>query len=530
MLLCFVLVLLMLVCAPVTRAQTQETAEQTLEQALVESCTYNRKIDISRFDITLDAFKTLFYEMIDRGDLPWYTMRETFYYELAESSEKLLSFQPRLLPDYQYNRALYQQRLEEILRECVVEGMADWQIALSIHDYLIVHGYYDESINERTGYDLLTNGKTVCTGYTEVYRELLNMVGIPCVYAASEEMRHIWNLVQIGGQWYHVDVTWDDPTPDCYGRVCHDYFLLTDAQIAAGEDPHHGWQTEIQCTDTTFDDAFWKGIENPILFTDSDTCYLIRDKKYSNVLYKRTLSTGKETVVYKEKSEYLNIGKGSYRYLHHGLSLWNGRLWVGTMSKVLSMDLDGNNVRTEFTYAAKKNKRYIAGFYVDKDYIAYLTREHTGYTASYIETLKPTGYHIHRYTQTVVEPTCGVHGYTLSECACGIRCQSSFVYKLEHEFVDAQTIAPTVWKEGLATQRCTHCGEEHSQVLPKLAVADYLAGSNIVVGTVAGGIVGMIVALILTISKRGRKGRKKPDSEMQEQSQTQQTEQTTSNT
>ena len=509
MLIAFVLALALLPVASVVQAQTAEVPENALEQAIIASCTYNRKIDISQFDITPEELTELFAKMIDRGDLPWYTIRD-YFCAYDEDSEKALTFEPRLYPDYKYNRAFYQQRLEEILQECVLEGMSDWQIALSIHDYLVIHGYYDESLNERTGYDLLKNGRTVCTGYTEVYRELLNMAGIPCVNVVSEAMRHTWNLIQIGGNWYHVDVTWDDPVPDCYGRVGHQYFLLTDAEISSGDDPHHSWETDIQCVDTTYSNAFWRDIDSPILFTDSDTCYLIRDQKFSNTIYKRTLSSSKETAIYKEKGEYINIGEGSYRYQHYGLSIWNKRLWVGTMTKVLSMDLNGKDVRTEFTYAAEKNKRYIAGFYVHKDYIRYLAREHSGYETSYIETLESTGYHIHKYTQTVIKPTCGVDGYTISECCCGIRCQSSFTYQLEHEFAKMEGIAPSVWKEGMAVEQCIHCGEKHTKVLPRVSLANSLMENGAFVGTVVGGIVGVIAVMILSAAKKKKKLAPKP--------------------
>jgi len=502
----FVLVLLLLPMVLQVNAATDEQPDEELKQAIIESCIYNRKIDISRFDITLEELDDLFYEMIDRGDLPWYTERKYFNYEYDKDTKQALSFEPKLLPASQYDRAFYQQRLEEILHECVIEGMEEWQIALSIHDYLVVHGYYDESLNDRTGYDLLDSGRTVCTGYTEVYRELLNMVGIPCISVVSDPMRHTWNLVQIGGSWYHVDVTWDDPTPDSYGRARHEFFLLTDEEIAAGDDPHYDWETDVKCTDKTFSKAFWRNVDSPIIFTDADTCYLIRDKRLTNTVYKRNISTGKETAVYKEKDAFINIGKGSYRYQHNGLSLWNGRLWMGTMTNIMSMQPDGTDVRTEFTYDAKKNKRYISGFYVYGDMIRYTTREHGGYEEKRKEDLAATGYHVHEYTQTVVEAACGVAGYTISECSCGIHCKSTPTYPLEHQFVKTE-IAPTLRKDGAIIDRCIHCGEEHSQVIPKLTLTDYLRSSNIV--PIGGGSAALIAVVILTIIRQVIRRKKK---------------------
>ena len=47
------------------------------------------------------------------------------------------------------------------------------------------------------------------------------------------------NLVQLGGQWYHLDATWDDPVISGGRRqeVSHAYFCLSDAEIAVT----HSW-------------------------------------------------------------------------------------------------------------------------------------------------------------------------------------------------------------------------------------------------------------------------------------------------
>ena len=43
---------------------------------------------------------------------------------------------------------------------------------------------------------------------------------------------HAWNLVQLDGQWYHLDVTWNDPLPDRGNEVRYGYFLVSDTHLA----------------------------------------------------------------------------------------------------------------------------------------------------------------------------------------------------------------------------------------------------------------------------------------------------------
>ncbi|WP_242631657.1 hypothetical protein [Sedimentibacter sp. zth1] len=30
---------------------------------------------------------------------------------------------------------------------------------------------------------------------------------------------HSWNMVNLGGYWFNLNVTWDDPIPDVRGRI-----------------------------------------------------------------------------------------------------------------------------------------------------------------------------------------------------------------------------------------------------------------------------------------------------------------------
>ena len=58
----------------------------------------------------------------------------------------------------------------------------------------------------------------VCEAYARAFKILCNKKNIPCVlvdgYATSDSNpgeAHMWNYVQVGTNWYAVDVTWNDP-------------------------------------------------------------------------------------------------------------------------------------------------------------------------------------------------------------------------------------------------------------------------------------------------------------------------------
>lgn len=87
----------------------------------------------------------------------------------------------------------------------------------------------------------------VCEGYARVFKVLCDKMGIPCVlvdgYAlnspTSSGEAHMWNYVQVGGAWYAVDVTWNDPTVSgksdrVSGYEREDYFLVGSETEIAG--------------------------------------------------------------------------------------------------------------------------------------------------------------------------------------------------------------------------------------------------------------------------------------------------------
>lgn len=186
--------------------------------------------------------------------------------------------------------AAFNAHVEEILSETTSPGMSQLEIALSLHDYLVLHCAYDWSVlqnqgepsyNVYTAYGALIEGNAVCQGYAMAYNLLLNKVGIETEYVTSSTINHGWSLVKIGDIWYHVDVTWDDPTfdfsgysHDLPGLCSHDYFLVSTAKMA-----DHGEFTVSQTTGTTYESGYvFCGAKVPFFFLDGQFYYIGRDK------------------------------------------------------------------------------------------------------------------------------------------------------------------------------------------------------------------------------------------------------------
>lgn len=132
----------------------------------------------------------------------------------------------------------------------------------AVNDYFCVNFQYDTSYTVYRPDLLFSGGKGVCQAYMLAYSAVLNELGIANTYATSDAMNHTWNLVQVDGSWYHVDVTWNDPTPNVPLRAGHDNFLLSDSGIAAAD--HYSWSSSVSASSTKYDSFFWVNQSSPL--------------------------------------------------------------------------------------------------------------------------------------------------------------------------------------------------------------------------------------------------------------------------
>lgn len=55
-----------------------------------------------------------------------------------------------------------------------------------------------------------------------------------------------WNLVNVDNNWYHLDLTWDDPvTSNGTDVLEYDYFLITTTELEELESDQHNFDIKI---------------------------------------------------------------------------------------------------------------------------------------------------------------------------------------------------------------------------------------------------------------------------------------------
>lgn len=114
------------------------------------------------------------------------------------------------------------ENLRQIVQDIKVENSdkSKYTQIKYVHDYLINNLEYDRSLSNENIYNIygaLVNKLTVCEGYTKAFKYILDQLDIESIFVFGigindgKEESHSWNYVYLEGNWYAVDVTWDDP-------------------------------------------------------------------------------------------------------------------------------------------------------------------------------------------------------------------------------------------------------------------------------------------------------------------------------
>ena len=209
--------------------------------------------------------------------------------------------------------------------------------ALRLHDYMCANYHYDLTYSDYYPGVLVTEGSGVCQSYAYLFQYVMLRQGVTCYTAESETMNHAWNMVDLNGKTYHMDVTWDDPVLDDYGQASHRYFLLSDTTIGDEDHQHEGWDlTDLVCDDPSYENAYMTRAESPVAFRGTIRYYCGWTDE-GGALFRFDTATGEETAAVSlgkwrisDSSYYLGVWSGLYDY--------GGLLYCNTPETIQSYD------------------------------------------------------------------------------------------------------------------------------------------------------------------------------------------------
>ncbi len=111
-----------------------------------------------------------------------------------------------------------------------------------VHDSIVTGAEYDRLSYEtgssallglsNSAYGALVEGRALCGGYSRAFSHIMHELGIETFYVTGEADGgpHAWNVIKLGGEYYHIDLTWNDTDKeDC--PAVYSYFCITSEEI-----------------------------------------------------------------------------------------------------------------------------------------------------------------------------------------------------------------------------------------------------------------------------------------------------------
>lgn len=142
-------------------------------------------------------------------------------------------------------------RVDAFISQNITNNMSTRDKIKVIHDYIInnteydtlkTDNIYDTTYRSNTAYGVLIEKRGICSGYSDTMKIFLDKLNIVNYKICND--KHIWNLVLLDGEWFHLDLTWDDPISD--KNITRDnYFLIDTDTLNKLDDDTHYYNKEV---------------------------------------------------------------------------------------------------------------------------------------------------------------------------------------------------------------------------------------------------------------------------------------------
>ncbi len=162
-----------------------------------------------------------------------------------------IDYSGRATIKYKFSESEFQKRKQwaketvikakQIIMEIIRAGMSDYDKELAIHDYIINNTSVDTTADLTSispassfnAYGCLELGSATCEGYSKAVKLICDLIDMECIivngesYVDNKWTAHVWNIMNVGGRYYHLDVAFDDPVSK-ENLLTYYHFNLTD--------------------------------------------------------------------------------------------------------------------------------------------------------------------------------------------------------------------------------------------------------------------------------------------------------------
>lgn len=247
----------------------------------------------------------------------------------------------------------FETKINRLLSTIITENMDEFTKVKAIHDWITENVEYDQRLfSGNMPYDSYTaegafeNRVAVCDGYAKLFLKMAGQAGFDVERVtgtayngtSSSGESHAWNQIKVDGNWYNIDVTWDDPI--IYGvtdnsNIQYKYFLIPDSVINTDHVADYSYHscTAEQPTERIANLEIAKA-------TSEDNCSYAEDAAELKKVMQSYADNGiyDFTIIYHKDSSSINSDLGSSLPANHGAS-FSYRQWIFDGYTLLNVQL-----------------------------------------------------------------------------------------------------------------------------------------------------------------------------------------------
>lgn len=398
--------------SPIMTDSEQELFEYIMD-TMSETHSDMIEIDTDKYQLSLERFQELGWSLVSlmQYEHPeiYYVKHENSMFYIGYTYDPVTHIISSINPVFVYTKEEIDaidteiENAAEFLIADITPDMSDIQKIYIVHDAIAANYEYDISLNYRTLDKMVLSHTGVCQSYAYLFKYVMDKIGIECVTVPSNMCDHMWNKVKVDGEWYNIDITYDDPLPNRSSNISHKCFLVNDAEIASIDPSLHGgwnaqkWNMEPveESQSTRFSNSALRevwgssatvGNTTYCFSKQNDICKIIFDENVLREDY--TLLRDYKWFQYGDNKAYYADSKTMMTSYYSVLAKYNGKLYFNSPDKIYRYDLGENGTQGKAVEVYKYDgsdisNTYFYGLIVKEDglYAEYTTNNAVGVEA-----------------------------------------------------------------------------------------------------------------------------------------------------
>lgn len=236
------------------------TEQEIYKLILIEWGALKKKVTFELpSNVSLDVSKIVKYLSMDNPGLFFidFNKIQLSRYRNDFTLEAKFHYKKKQITEYE---SRLRQEIRKIMASYSVLESSEYEKVVALHDCLAKNIKYEYGSHSETSHSVLgglLKRKTVCEGFAKAFKLLCDEAKVNCIVvsgkatpAGKASENHAWNIVKLGGNCYHVDVTWDSCAYEKTEQVSHSHLNITDSDAAQD----HQWDRNLlpQCDMNTF--------------------------------------------------------------------------------------------------------------------------------------------------------------------------------------------------------------------------------------------------------------------------------------